>query len=555
MTGDRGFGRGQHPEELLSASVGGDLTAAERAQLDAHLADCTRCRATLEAFAEERRLIGGLQAAPPPRDLAARVRAGIEGRRPASLPWWRRPGPLVGAFATLTTVTAALLAIVVFSNLDGGPVANDPSPTGTPVASQDIAPTATLLPSIEPTPSPAPSSPPVALEPGQIGYLQLDGEPQAPLALSFVNDATGEVTDLGTASAAPWTAAISPTNEFVAYTVDIGLSGAQQLRVTRLSDGMTEVLGCTVPRAFADRLVWSDDGRFLAYTLTPLDLGESVDCGGVTGDGTRSDAWAYDAGATAAATQLTDDGNSFAADIQVYTVPGRDGADEVRYALMVSHADATPWTELVGVDGMVFDQEPLQNVFLPLLSPDGSRALFWRGEMGQAADGGWHFVRGGMPYRSGEPVDGYPSWSGEPLFVDLEPVGGAGFESGQLGWSPDGTLVGFWLGEWTGAPQSADGTYPSSRHVYAGRLAEGLSQESRVGLELEELQSVVDVTLDSGSGKALVTVVQPSAGDLSVPASTLYAVPIDSGVAVILGTGASWTGPAVIGLEARPVAP
>jgi hypothetical protein len=65
----------------------------------------------------------------------------------------------------------------------------------------------------------------------------------------------------------------------------------------------------------------------------------------------------------------------------------------------------------------------------------------------------------------------------------------------------------------------------------------------------------VDVTLDSGSGKALVTVVQPSAGDLSVPASTLYAVPIDSGVAVILGTGASWTGPAVIGLEARPVAP
>jgi hypothetical protein len=40
-----------------------------------------------------------------------------------------------------------------------------------------------------------------------------------------------------------------------------------------------------------------------------------------------------------------------------------------------------------------------------------------------------------------------------------------------------------------------------------------------------------------------------------VPASTLYAVPIDDGEATILGTGASWTGPAVIGLEAVAVAP
>lgn len=554
MTGNRGFGRGQHPDELLSASLSGDLTAAERAQLDAHLAGCTRCRATLEAFAEERRLVAGLHAVPPPRDLAARVRAGIEGRRQVALPWWRRPGPLVGAFATLTTVAAALLAVVVFSDLDRGPVANDPSPTSTPLASQDIAPTATQLPSVEPTPQPT-EAPPVALEPGQIGYLQLDGEPQAPLELSFVNDATGEVTDLGTASAAPWTAAISPTNEFVAYTVDIGLSGAQQLRITRLSDGFTTVLGCTMPRAFADRLVWSDDGHWLGYTLTPIDLGESVDCGGVSGDGTRTDAWVYDAAAGATSTQLTDDGNSFVADMLAYALPGRDGEDEAQYALMVSHAGTTPVTELVGVGGVVLDQDPIDGVFLPLLSPDGTRALFWRGEMGQAADGGWHFVRGGMPYRSGEPVDGDPSWSGEPLFVDLQPIGGAGFESGQLGWSPDGTLVGFWLGEWTGAPQSGDGSYPSSRDVYVGRLADGLSQESRIGLELEELQGIVNVTLDSGTGTALVTVVQPAAGDLAVPTSTLYAVPIDTGQATVLGTGASWTGPAVIGLEARPVAP
>lgn len=554
MTGDRGFGRGQHPEELLSASLSGDVSPSERVALDAHLASCAQCRETLNAFAEERRLIAGLREVTPPRDLGARVRAGIEGRGTAAMPWWRRPATLVGFVATLTTVTAALLAIVVFSNVDPGPVANDPSATATPLASEDIQPTATQLPSVAPTAQPTEPPPAVALEPGQIGYLQLDGEPTAPLALSFVNEATGEVTDLGTASAAPWTAAISPTNEFVAYTVDIGLSGAQQLRVTRLSDGMTEVLGCTVPRAFADRLVWSDDGRYLGYTLTPIDLGDSVDCGGVTGDGTRTDAWMYDAGASAVATQLTDDGNSFAADMLAISLPGRDGADEAQYALMVSHAATTPWTELVGI-GFSVDQEPLQNVFLPLLSPDGERALFWRGEMEQVSDGGWHFLSGGMPYRSGEPVDGQPSWSGEPLFTDLQPIGGAAFESGQFGWSPDGTLVGFWLGEWTGAPQSADGTYPSSRDVYVGRAAEGLSKESRIALQLEELQGVVNVTLDHGTGSALVTVVQPAAGDLAVPASTLYAVPIAGGDATILGTGASWTGPAVIGLEAKPVAP
>jgi len=554
MTGDRGFGRGQHPEELLSASLSGDLTAAERSALDAHLAGCDRCRATMEAFAEERRLIAGLHGGVPPRDLAIRVRAGIEGRRPGATPWWRRPGPLVGGFAALTTVAAALLAIVVFSDLSRGPTANQPSASPTPVASEDIEPTATQLASVEPTPQPSPA-PPVALEPGQIGYLQLDGEPQTPLELSFVNDATGDVTDLGTASAAPWAAAISPTNEFVAYTVDVGLSGARQLRLTRLSDGKTEVLGCTQPTAFADRLVWSDDGHYLAYSLTPVDLGDSVDCGGVSGDGTRTDAWVYDAAASGVATQLTQDGNSFAADVQAFSLPSRGGADEAGYALLVSHAGTTPLTELVGIGGIAFDQEPIEGVFLPLLSPDGSRALFWRGEMERVADGGWHFLRGGMPYRSGEPVDGQPSWSGEPLFVDLEPVGGAAFESGQFGWSADGTLVGFWLGEWTGAPQSDDGTYPSPRHVYVGRVGDGLSQESRLGLDLQELQGVVDVSLDDGTGTALVTVVQPSAGDLSVPASTLYAVPIDDGDATILGTGASWTGPAVIGREAVAAAP
>jgi predicted anti-sigma-YlaC factor YlaD len=549
MTGDRGFGRGQHPEELLSASLTGDLSAAERAQLDAHLSGCGQCRDTLEAFAEERRLVSGLRDVTPPRDLGARVRAGIEGRGSVTAPWWRRPATLVGAFASLATVAAAVLAVVVISDVLDGPVggaSHSPSAVASVGASATLPPGESDAPSVEPSPEPT-APPPVALEPGQIGYLQLDGEQLSELDLGFVNAASGEVTDLGTASAAPWAAAISPTNEFVAYSVQLGLSGANQLRVTRLADGMTEVLGCTQPRAFADRLAWSDDGRWLAYTLTPIDLGESVDCGGVTGDGTRSDAWVYDAVGTGEASQVTDAGNAFAADFY-------GGLDvEGGYTLLVSYAADAPYTEMARIPAPLepgADAQRIEGVFLPLVSPDRTRALFWRGEMEQALDGGWHFIGGGLPYRSGEPVDGLPSWSGEPLFIDLEPVGGAAFESGQFGWSPDGTLVGFWLGEWTGAPQSDDGSYPTSKDVYVGRGAEGLSQDSRLALELTELQAVVDVALDNGTASALVTVVQPSAGDLAVPASTLYLVPIADGESTILGTGASWTGPAVVGLEA-----
>ena len=543
MTDDRGT-RGEHPEELLSASLTGDLTPAERGQLEGHLAACARCRDTLQAFTEERRLIAGLREVSPPRDLGARVRAGIEGRGPGFVPWWRRPATLVGAFASVATVAAAILAVVVLSNALPGPVgsSDQASPSPSEAATPSSAASPSAEPSVEPTPAPTPA-PPVALEPGQIGYLQLAGKPQAEWRISFVNDATRDLTDLGAASGAPRAAAISPTNEFVAYSVDLGLSGANQLRLTRLSDGMTEILGCTVSSAFTDRLAWSDDGRWLAYTLRPVDLGQSVDCGGVTGDGSRTDAWDYDVAGSGQAIQLTEAGNAFAADFL------HGGTELGQYPLMISYAVPQPYSEVITI---ATDREPtrIDGVFLPLTSPDGSRALFWRGEMEQVADGGWHFLRGGMPYVSGEPVDGQPSWSGEPLFADLEPVGGAAFESGGFGWSADGTLLGFWLGEWTGPPQSDDGTYPSSRDVYVGQVAGLLSQDSRVELELQELQGVVDVAIDSGTGMALVTVVQPSAGDLAVPASTLYAVPLDGGEPTILGTGAPWTGPAVIGLEA-----
>ena len=116
-------------EELISASLHGDLTADERRRLDAHLDACDQCRGTLAAFAEERRMIAGLRHVAPPRDLGARVRAGIEY---ASVPWWRKPTTIFTAVGgTLAAVTGALLALVVLNGTPSDPQVGQSSPTPT----------------------------------------------------------------------------------------------------------------------------------------------------------------------------------------------------------------------------------------------------------------------------------------------------------------------------------------------------------------------------------------------------------------------------------------
>ena len=88
-----------HPDELISASLSGDLTDLERRELDAHLATCPTCRETLEAFSQQRQLLSGLPVTRAPRDLGPRVRAGIESGR-LGVPCWRRPGGLLAAGST-----------------------------------------------------------------------------------------------------------------------------------------------------------------------------------------------------------------------------------------------------------------------------------------------------------------------------------------------------------------------------------------------------------------------------------------------------------------------
>src|SRR5262245_37526790 len=97
---------GEHADELISASLTGDLSEVERATLEQHLAGCERCRQTLAAFREERRLISGMRHLQPPADLGARVRAGIDAGATGALPWWQRRSTLIAVVGSLGAVAA-----------------------------------------------------------------------------------------------------------------------------------------------------------------------------------------------------------------------------------------------------------------------------------------------------------------------------------------------------------------------------------------------------------------------------------------------------------------
>jgi hypothetical protein len=533
--------RGDHPDELISASLTGDLTDAERAALDAHLAHCERCRATLAAFKSERRILSGLSVADPPRDLSARVRGGIEAGRLGGS-WWRRPGSQVPLLASAAVFAAVVFSVVYFGHLLPAPVGQA---SGSPVATISFAPSSSAVAST--VPSVGPSAPPTFLAAGQLGYLELSGATLKPLNLSFVNDATGASLDLGTVSGPPIAASLSPDGQWLAYITRKGETGAHEVWALHLTDGTVTPVGCSLDAPFTDRLAWSPDSRLLAYTLVAIDLGPDSGCPDLDGPPGSTDAWIFEA-PTGARGKLFYTGNTFAGSFVAGSVVG---TAEPR--LLVSWAAERPWTGAVlpNSDATV---DRIDDVFLPLISPDGNRAIFWNGTMAQEANGVWQFSRGGMPQLSGDFRAAGPAspWVGTPLFTDLMPVGGEAYASGKFTWGPDSDLLAFWDGAWTGAPQSADGSYPNQQDVYMGRVSAGLLGASS-RLDLSNLVTkgswIVDVALSGlqGNYEAAVTIGIPSAGIGDSPSAILVRATNASA-----GVGGKvepppWQGPAVYG--------
>jgi Putative zinc-finger/WD40-like Beta Propeller Repeat len=527
---------GGHPDELISASLTGDLTDAERAELDAHLVRCERCRATLAAFGAERRILSGLPVADPPRDLSARVRTGIESGR-STRPWGLRRGVFIAIGGSVATAAIAVLAVLAFNNLAGPPVGQT---TASPHASSSVAPSATAVQSTGPTAEPTPA-PILTLGPGELGYLSVTGAPFKPSRLTFIDDANGASIDAGTVTGPPIAAALSPDGRWLAYITQKGETGANEVWTLSLVNGDVKHLGCSTAAPFTDRLAWSPDSRYLAFTLVGVNLGPNAGC---QQPGSGADVWLFDA-RTAKQAPFTSAGNAYAADFASNSASGEP-------QLWVSFAAAKPQSSLLAVPGGGSAGSGGENgnlalgVFLPLLSPDGNRAIFWTGTM-TSNGGSWHFSLGGMPQLSADLRSVGPAspWIGAPLFTDLIPVGGEAFADGSFTWGHDSDLMAFWNGAWTGPPQGANGTYPGQQDVYLGRLSTGLlTSGSRVKLVTKTSESIVDVAIRSDGGIA-VTVRRPIAGIGDPPSAYLEIVSSDS-----LGIGGvppRWAGPAVYG--------
>jgi len=111
--------RETHVSDRLGEHLEGDLSLAEFARVDAHLASCAECAAELRELRATVALLRGLPDPEPPARLVAEVMRRIEageGREPRVVALFRRaPGPVFAA-----ALAAGIAGLVVFTSLDFG---------------------------------------------------------------------------------------------------------------------------------------------------------------------------------------------------------------------------------------------------------------------------------------------------------------------------------------------------------------------------------------------------------------------------------------------------
>lgn len=553
-------------EELISASLNNELNPAERDRLNDHLDGCERCRQTLAAFSNQRRIIAGLHHVPPPRDLGARVRSGIE-RGSNRTPWWRRPQlALAGIGGGLALVAGALLGLVLM-NQSASPV-GQASPSVPVAASPSSGPTSTPLPTLPPpasgdavpsfnaSPSEAPSA-----EPEPQVFLALTGPVDNQVLTIRDGSAGGTLAEGATAGGEPIAAAMSPDGQWLAYMTTVGESGMVEISATRLSEGTVSTdpdarppiessvaVGETVRlgrgvegSAFLEHLAWSPESLYLAFTLADP-------------AGTGTDAWVFEP-RTAAVSRLTDTGSAYAAS----WVP----LDSDTSLLWVSTAGDIPTSHLIAFHddgGPIVAGDPndspypsAQDVFQPLISPNGVFVIFWSGRMAPAGSD-WQFSEGGSPWLAEVISDGqggYEFTNSRELFSDVT-VGRDAFASASISWGGDSDAYAVWDANWMGLPQADDGRYPDPARVYFGHATDPRGLTRFHAIDADDLPTdsfVVDVAVAPTGRHLVITAAQPRAGVLDPPRADLFLVERNTGsvpdAVTILGSAVDgWFGPA-----------
>jgi hypothetical protein len=575
-------------EELISASLTGDLTAAERQRLDAHLDACHQCRDTLAAFADQRRIMSGLRHVGPPRDLGARVRTGIERGRFANLPWWRRPAVIfAGVGGSLAAVAGALLATVLLNGAPSGPEVGQNTPTPSvaqPTPSEAVRPTlppiatptavASPAESGEPSVAPNRSEPPIEEPPEPDVVMVAVAEPSESVAVAVVEGSTGDevaavepTTSEGTdepmaPSGPPIVAELSPDAQWLGFITENAGRGTSELWATRIGEGRDPVdpeatappessiaIGETVhlglstgPSPFLERMSWSSDGRYLAFTIADPDTGDA-----------DTDAWVFDT-VSGEARPVTDVGNAYAASF----IPGAaDGTTN----LWVSVASESPRSYVMELrpGGEITPGDPAEfgahaaDVFQPLLSPNGALAIYWQGRMTSDLDRGWTFAEDGVPYLAEHDIDdGTFAFANErKVFTDL-PARGSLFASAAITWSLDGDAYAIWDIAWTGET-SDEQPYPDATRVYFGHATDNRGMTRAHAIDRADIAPelvIVDVEVAPTGHHLLITARELPGGIGDPPRAELWMVtrhtgdvPDESRRQEVSNDG--WVGPAV----------
>jgi anti-sigma factor RsiW len=116
-------------EELVFALHDGELSPAERARAEAHLAECSACRAVLEGWKKSAPAFFRAPAAPPSEAFVQRVMAALPAAAPRAD--WRE----FFTFPRLALAGAGALVLVLFLRPDRPPMPVDPSAAVLHVAS------------------------------------------------------------------------------------------------------------------------------------------------------------------------------------------------------------------------------------------------------------------------------------------------------------------------------------------------------------------------------------------------------------------------------------
>ncbi len=542
MTGPRRISHAD-AEELISGSLTGDLTDDEARALDTHLAGCSRCRATADAWAGSRRLLSGVRHVSAPRDLGARVRAGVERGRFAPVPWWRRPGFAMTSVGALAAAVVALAVIVGIPRTPTPVASGSPSATASAstssVSASPVASTSPLPPSpsgdatATAEPSVAPAPPAYRLE----YAFDVPGDITQGTTITVVDGGSGSVvrslhagTDI--VGGPPIQASLSPSGAWLALRIQLDAKGTEHLYAMALSGDTIVDLGETLPDPFSERMPWSPgDGAYLAFTLVDPANGDA-------------DVSIFDA-AAGTVTQLTSGGSAYAGSWNLTST-----ADPVLWVSLAAGGGPTSYLVTIGAGGVVperinpaddsgqstsVDQYVANDTFVPLLSPDGQHVISWRGTM-EATSSGWRMATGGSLRLTGPD----PNGAGELLLPEM----GTTLEHGFVAWSANSDAYAVWSIGAVGAS-----LVPT---VWLGHLSTSpsvLTDAQRLDRNDVPLDGTIrDVAVAADGRHVAITVSYPVAGDLAQPTAELRLVTRNFGTeadtVVTLG-GDVWVGPAV----------